>query len=116
MRDKIEDLRGSEGLLNDDALAVAVSLLNQFGSPAIRISAMTEPGKAGLYFFIGDTIQFDSTLLRQEGVPDVNDNDRWVLVEVGVRTLGNLPFFHFTALRGTYRETSSDWWRGLLGQ
>ena len=113
-RDFMEDLQNSEGLTHNEASAVATEYVERFGELPVYISLRIKPGKLGVHFENGQTVQIETALLHRHGVSGVSNSDRWLITRHNARTQGNLFRYALGVQRGPIRERFGDWWRQFI--
>ena len=113
MRDAFADLRDSEGLASDDALATAEAFLERYGTLTDRLSIEIR-GNAEIARE-AQTVQFDTAMLRALGLTDAADADRWLIYDVQFRWSGDVRLQRVECQRGEFRERAVDWWREREG-
>ena len=113
MRDAFADLRDSEGLASDDALATAEAFLDRYGTLTDRLSIEIR-GNAEIARE-AQTVQFDTAMLRALGLTDAADADRWLIYDVQFRWSGDVRLQRVECQRGEFRERAVDWWREREG-
>ena len=113
MRDAFADLRDSEGLASDDALATAEAFLDRYGTLTDRLSIEIR-GNAEIARE-AQTVQFDTAMLRAIGLTDAADADRWLIYDVQFRWSGDVRLQRVECQRGEFRERAVDWWREREG-
>ena len=113
MRDDFADLRDSEGLASDDALATAEAFLDRYGTLTDRLSI--EIRDHAELAAEAETVQFDTAMLRALGLTDAADADRWLIYDVQLRYNGDIRIQRAECQRGEFRERAVDWWREREG-
>ena len=112
-RDDFADLPTGEGLGFADALQIARAFLDRFGplTDRVSISVRNNPELAS----VAETLQLSMTMLRDIGLADAADADRWLIYDAALRWDGEVPLQRIECQRGEFRERSVDWWREREG-
>lgn len=114
MRDFFEDLHGSDGVSHAEATAVAAEQVTRFGILPWRVGYRLKPTKVKVHIEEGETMQFESAMLRRYGVSDAMDADKWVVFRVQITQHGKLIRYAPGVQRGRFRDEWTDWWRDFL--
>ena len=113
LRDDFAEPTGSEGLTHTEALAAAEAFLDRYGTLTDRlsISIRNNPELA----HEAETVQFNTAMLRELGLIDAANADRWLIYDVQYRWDGDVLLQRAECLRGRFREWAVDWWRDREG-